>query len=70
MGFNYITRTSECDCCSANLSFKEDFTVDNPDNTDGYDEYCKECYTELDGKCWSGDWDSEGNRITIETNIS
>ena len=66
MGFDYIRRHHECDACGVRISSSGEYSVDNPDNlTDGYDEYCKECYTELDGKCWSGDWDAEGNRIGL-----
>jgi len=66
MGFDYIRRQYNCDCCGTVISFMADYTVDNADNTNGYDEYCEACYTELGGRCWSGDWDEEGNRIALE----
>jgi hypothetical protein len=70
MGFDYIRRHHDCDACDTRLSSRGhiDYSVDNPENTDGYDEYCEACYTELGGRCWSGDWDAEGNRIAVEAN--
>jgi len=51
--------------CGCNIhNVREVEYVDNPNNSDECDEYCKECFTILDGKFWTGNWDSDGNPIT------
>lgn len=69
MGFDYIRRQYNCDCCSTIISSSCEYSVDHPTDPEQYDEYCKACFTELGGKYWSGDWDKAGNRITLEAEV-